>query len=186
MPQQPDLGPGILLIASPMLQDSNFRRRVVLLCDHTDSGSVGLVLNQQTDVPLASLVDELPGYDQHVFVGGPVQQNVLHVLHHHGDLIDGSMEVLDGLNWGGQVETIQYVLESGLADPEDIRFFLGYAGWGPDQLHEEVEAGGWILSHTPATGLFDIDPDQLWSQLLREKGGEYAFLANFPDNPRLN
>lgn len=186
MSEQPDPAPGVLLIAAPTLEDSNFRRRVVLLCDHNESGSVGLVLNHQTEISLARLVDELPDYDQGVFVGGPVQQNVLHVLHRHGNLIEGSLKVIEGLSWGGQVENIRQLLDLGYADPADIRFFLGYAGWGPDQLNSEIANGGWILSQAPTNLLFSISPDRLWRELLRKMGGEYALLSNFPDDPKMN
>lgn len=186
MNEDSELRPGTLLIAAPTLEDPNFRRRVVLLCDHSDQGSVGLVLNEPTDISLASIVEELPTFDREVYIGGPVQQNVLHVLHRHGDQVDGSLSVVDDLSWGGQIETIQHLLNVGHADPEELRFFLGYAGWGPMQLDDEIEAGGWILTRTDTDRLFEIDPDRLWRELLREMGGRYAMLYNYPDDPRMN
>lgn len=186
MEDQPDPAPGTLLIAAPTLEDPNFRRRVVLLCDHSEDGSVGLVLNNPTDISLASIVDELPAFEREVYVGGPVQQNILHVLHRHGDLIDGSLSVVEDLSWGGQIDTIQELIDLGYAEPTDLRFFLGYAGWGPQQLEDEIDAGGWILTRTTPDRLFTIDPDELWRELLLEMGGRYAMLYNYPDDPRMN
>jgi putative transcriptional regulator len=186
MAEQPDPAPGTLLIAAPTLEDPNFRRRVVLLCEHSDQGSVGLVLNNPTDISLGSIVEEVPALEREVFVGGPVQQNILHVLHRHGDLVDGSLSVVDDLSWGGKIDTIQELIDLGYTRPKDLRFFLGYSGWGPHQLENEIEAGGWILTRTTPERLFVIDPEELWRELLLEMGGRYAMLYNYPEDPRMN
>lgn len=183
---EPEPAPGVLLIADPTLKDPNFRRRVVLLCEHNDEGSLGLVLNRQTDVTLNELVEDLAEYERSVYLGGPVQPNMLNVLHRHGEIVEESQEVVEGVNWGGGVEAIQQLLAAGHGDADDVRFFLGYAGWAPGQLDDEIEQGGWILTHAPGDLLFELEPDQLWRALLRRMGGEYAIMANYPEDPRMN
>lgn len=186
MPEEPEIASGVLLIADPTLKDPNFRRRVVLLCEHNREGSLGLVLNRATDVTLQELLDELGGFDREIFLGGPVQPNMLNVLHRHGEIVEEGREVIEGISWGGGVETIQELLTSGHGESDDVRFFLGYAGWAPGQLEDEIEQGGWILTRAPADLLFELEPDQLWRELLRRMGGDYAVLANYPEDPRMN
>lgn len=180
-----DPAPGVLLVAPPMMQDPNFRRTVVLLCEHNDEGSFGLILNRPLPLALRDVMEEIGGEDM-VSLGGPVQQNTLHFLHRHGELVEQSVSVVDGVHWGGDFEMIKQLIETEYASSTDLRFFLGYAGWSPEQLKDEIEQGGWFL--TPATDglIFSETPEQLWRTVLRHMGGEYAVLANFPDDPRMN
>lgn len=182
-----DPHPGVLLIAPPMLQDPNFRRSVVLLCEHNaDEGSFGLILNRPLDVQLSDVLEGFYAYDDTLSLGGPVQRNTLHFLHQCADLIPDSIELPRGVHWGGNFETVKALLQSGELPEDDVRFFVGYAGWSPGQLEEEIEAGGWILTEGTTESIFSIEPGKLWRTLLRRMGGEYAILANFPDDPRMN
>lgn len=172
---------GQLLVAEPALLDPNFRRTVVLVCDHDEDGAFGLVLNRPTEHKLSDALEESFSFETELWQGGPVQLDTLHFLHTHGAAIDGATEVLDGVFWGGSFESL--VAQAGTEPP--ARFFAGYAGWSAGQLDEELEAGGWLVH--PATARTVLDPDAtLWRRILRSLGGEYALLANFPDNPRMN
>ena len=179
------LAPGVLLVAHPMLGDPNFRRSVVLICEHSPEGSFGLILNRPLDLELGDVVDGLAG-DDLLSLGGPVQQDTLHFLHRHDDVLEGAIPVMEGVHWGGDFEMVKTLVWAEQASPRDLRFFLGYAGWSAGQLEEEVDEGGWFL--TPATDdlVFADAPQQLWRTVLRRMGGEYALLANFPDDPRMN
>jgi putative transcriptional regulator len=88
--------------------------------------------------------------------------------------------------WGGDFDMILAIINAYQTSANDLRFFLGYAGWGEGQLYEEVEAGGWIVTGAQPHDIFDVEPDVLWRDVLRRMGGEYAILANFPDDPRMN
>lgn len=177
--------PGVLLVAPPMLADPNFRRTVVLLCEHGPEGSFGLILNRPLTLALSEVVAELRG-ETKVSLGGPVQQNTLHFLHRHQQAIADAIPVMNGVHWGGDFDDVKMLIQAEAATPSDLRFFLGYAGWSPGQLEEEIEQGGWFLTHAEDSLIFTNEPDGLWRTVMRRMGGEYALLSTFPDDPRLN
>ncbi len=176
---------GSLLIAEPFLNDTNFERSVVLVCEHSAEGTFGLVLNQTTNLTLSDVLEdtyaELP-----LFTGGPVQQNTLHFVHRRPDLIDDSVEVMDGLYWSGDFEQVKQAVNLGTLKNEDIRFFIGYSGWSEGQLASELEAKSWIVARTDTAFLFDTPADQFWRGILKRMGGEFKAIAHYPVDPRLN
>ncbi len=167
------------------MADPNFRRTVVLLCEHTTEGSFGLVLNRPTGLALSQATDEAFPFDAELWMGGPVQPDTLHYLHPDGDL-DGTLPVLDDVFWGGDFKALRGAIEGGWVDPERVRFFVGYSGWGAGQLDAEVDEDAWIVLPGSADLVFADGDDALWRQVLRQLGGEYALLSTFPDDPRLN
>jgi putative transcriptional regulator len=180
------LAPGTILIAEPPLADPNFRRTVILLCEHTTEGSFGLVLNRPCEFKLAEIATvELP-FDTRLGFGGPVQTDTLHFLHPFGDLIDDAQPVADGVWWGGAFESLVSGINGGWLDAARMRFFLGYSGWGEGQLDAEVDEGSWIVLPATEALVFAAGDDALWRSVLRKLGGEYAILSTFPDDPRLN
>jgi putative transcriptional regulator len=159
---------GQLLIAAPQLSDY-FRRSVVLVLDHSDEGSMGLVLNRPTETTVAEAVPDLAdaaGEDALIHAGGPVQPTAVLALADTGGvpaLIDA-----DELN----------------EETGRVRVFAGYAGWGPGQLDSELEQEAWItLEAAPDDAFADGD---IWPDLLQRKGGGYALMATMPDDPTLN
>ncbi|MEM6783562.1 MAG: YqgE/AlgH family protein [Bacteroidota bacterium] len=179
------LAPGTVLIAEPALRDPNFRRTVVLLCEHTAEGSFGLVLNRPSGLHLSDVLQAPLGFDADLFQGGPVQLDTLHFLHPYGETIEGALPVLDGVWWGGDFDVALSQIQDAAVDPDTIRFYAGYAGWGPDQLDEEVAQAGWVVRPGHARLVYDSDA-YLWRELVLALGGEYRLLANFPDDPSLN
>ncbi len=167
------------------MADPNFRRTVVLLCEHTTEGSFGLVLNRPTGLALSQATDEPLPFDTDLWMGGPVQPDTLHYLHPYADL-DGTLPVLDAVFWGGDFEALQAEVAHGDVDPARVRFFVGYSGWGAGQLDAEVDEGAWIVVPGSRDLVFADGDDALWRQVLRQLGGEYALLSTFPDDPRLN
>ena len=81
---------------------------------------------------------------------------------------------------------IRLLVETEHVPIDTFRFYIGYSGWGIGQLDEEIEEGTWLLHPGSETHLFATDPDKLWRSVLREMGGEFAVLANYPDDPRMN
>jgi len=181
-----ELTPGTLAISAPMMKDPNFRRTVVLICAHRPGeGSFGLILNRELDMHLGDVLEGSFNFDPSLYLGGPVQRESLHYLHTRPDDIVGGKSLPGDVTWGGNFEHVQQMAQNGDLSPADLRFFLGYAGWGPGQFEEELD-DAWILAPNAAHLVFEVNPEDLWRTTLRRMGGEYAVLANFPDDPRMN
>jgi putative transcriptional regulator len=125
---------GRVLISEPFLNDTYFKRSVVLLTEHSEEGSIGFVLNKPVDLSVNDVLADFPEIDTEVSIGGPVNTNTIHYIHTLGDLIPNSVKVLDNLFWGGDFEVIKEMISEGRIKGSEIRFFLGYAGWSPKQL----------------------------------------------------
>jgi putative transcriptional regulator len=178
---------GDLLISEPFLNDPNFVRTVVLLCEHNDEGSFGFVLNKPSQITIHELIEEVEQRDDTVFVGGPVQQNTLQFIHRNKDLIEGGMEISEGLYWGGNFEQMLTILDGNLIDKNEIKFFVGYSGWASGQLKDELELNSWIIfRNVGVEKIFDTNVESLWKEVLKTMGGKYKIISNFPVDPRLN
>lgn len=178
--------PGTFLVAEPALRDPNFRRTIVLVCQHDADGAFGLVLTRPAEVKLSEVTAEPLPFDGPLRQGGPVQLDTLHVLHPYGEPDLGAEPLLEGVYWGGDFEALQEAARAGRVAPEEIQFFAGYAGWGPGQLAAEVDQGGWLVIEGDAGLVYAEASDALWRALLRSLGGDYALLANYPDDPQSN
>ncbi len=176
---------GTILIAEPFLGDPSFDRSVILLTEHHDDGSVGFVLNRPLDLKIRQVLDGFADYNEPIFYGGPVQQNNLFYLHNQGELIPESVEVYPGIYWGGKISAVKELIESELIDESEIKFFLGYSGWGKNQLDDEIKDKSWMVVK-PKFDLFQSDPKTLWKDLLISLGGDYLLWANAPIDPILN
>lgn len=177
---------GSLLISEPYLPDPNFERTVVYLCEHNDEGSFGFVLNKASNVHVDDLLHDISGFDEQVFVGGPVEQNTLHFLH-RADYLEGGILVQEGIYWGGNYQQLLSLINSGTIDRDDFRFYVGYSGWGEGQLEKELEEDTWIVAHNATPDLiFDTEPEDLWRGVLKRMGGRYNIISNYPEDPRLN
>ncbi len=178
---------GDLLISEPFLQDENFVRSVVLLCEHSEEGSFGLVINKPSILKLGEIVEELGFLDQEVFVGGPVEQNTLHFIYFGEQVLEGSVSLGNNLWWGGDYESLVEKLKMGQVDVKSVRFFLGYSGWGSSQLEDELSENTWIICRESLNeNAFELTPEELWKNLLKNMGGEFKVIANYPLDPRLN
>lgn len=169
------------------MADPNFKRTVVLLVQHNDEdGALGFVLTRTAPMTLEDVIEGFEGFVAPLYVGGPVQMDTLHYLHSLGDELPGSVEVAPGLYWGGDFDTLKELVGAGLVQPEQFKFFLGYSGWSPGQLAEEMEDNSWIVHPAKDRYIFKTTPDNLWKTVLQDKGGDYAMMVNFPENPILN
>lgn len=178
---------GDLLISEPFLADPNFARTVIFLCEHNDEGSFGFILNKQAKIKLNELIEGVGDRKDDVYIGGPVQQNTLQFIHRSEGLIEGGIEMKDGIFWGGNFEQMLTMMDSNLIKASDIKFFIGYSGWASGQLKSELEINSWIISRNVNIGqIFDTDDRSLWKEVLHTMGGKYKIVANFPVDPRLN
>lgn len=194
MPDTPKLepalpAPGTFLIASPRLLDPNFMHTVVLLCAHGPEGTHGVVLNRPAAMRVAELGSDhvlLRGRQDPVWIGGPVQQEALQVLHRLGRDIPGSVHVTGDVHLGGDPDVVRTRLDAPDAGKDPIRFLLGYSGWGTEQLDQELEEGSWVVARASPELIFDPEPSTLWRRTLRAMGGSFAQLANEPPDPSWN
>ena len=184
---------GRLLAATPLLGDPNFRRTVILIVeDDLEEGTLGVVLNRPTEVPVRQVLEpwtELVTGPSVVFRGGPVSPNSALAL----ALARGADEPLGWRSLDGSPLMARIGLVDLDAPPEllaggisSLRVFAGYAGWGAGQLRAEIEEGAWyVLSGEPADAFF-AEPERLWPAVLRRQGGDLAFVATYPDDPVQN
>lgn len=182
-----DIDNGLLLLAEPFMEDPHFRRAVVLICDHHDQGTLGFILNKPIGMKINALLSGFPEFDAEVHYGGPVQTDTLHFLHAKGDLIKDGVEVLRGLYWGGDFEQLKICVRRGLVRPDEIRFFVGYSGWEPEQLRNEIdEQQSWLLAQADLNYVFNNShPHAVWKQVLEHQGGTYAVIGQM-DLPVMN
>jgi putative transcriptional regulator len=181
-----DIAPGKLLIADPFLRDPNFLRSVVFLCDHKEEGSFGLLLNKQYEQVLGELIADLEDCKIPVYYGGPVQLDTVHFLHRRPELIPGGFEVIDGIHWGGDFEEVVNLIKADRLSARDIRFFIGYSGWGEGQLEQEMEQKSWITGDATNKLVFATNAGNTWKDALKQLGGEYVQMVNYPIDPQLN
>lgn len=169
------------------MQDANFRRAVVLVTDHTDDeGTVGFIINKPLAVRITDLVEDFPEIDALAYYGGPVSTNTIHYMHNVGLLLDGSTEIGPGVYWGGEFDKLKFLIGQELIRSENIRFFVGYTGWSPGQLIEELGSGSWLTTEVHANYVFKSKPSRLWNQVMHHKGDLYSILAQLPEQPNLN
>lgn len=169
-----NLAPGLLL-AMPQLADPNFSRAVVLMIEHSEQGSFGLVINHPSPIKASELLDSLDmswhGDDAAVvWAGGPVSPSTGWVLHEPVVVAEsgqGTIPITSSISLSTSPERLRVIAS---APPRNIRLLLGYSGWAPGQLAAEMARGAWL--HTDATPslVFETPPDQIWDTAMRSLG----------------
>ena len=178
---------GDFLIAEPFLDDPNFGHTVILVCEQTPDGTLGLILNRPTDTRIDELMLEgFPTFNSTLFLGGPVATDSLFFLHNLGDLVADSTPVARGVWWGGNFEEVRFLIQNELIKPYNIRFFLGYAGWESGQLDDEIAEGTWLVEPSDPNFVFRHNTRQLWAEVLRNKGNHYTVLGTMTRSPVWN
>lgn len=177
---------GNILISDPFLDEDFFRRSVILICDHTEEGTFGFVLNNYLDVDLHEVDNDFPDIAARISVGGPVETQNLFFIHGFGEQIEESIQINDELWFGGEYDQVLKALEV----PENrkkIRFFLGYSGWAKDQLKGELKENSWIVAtNIDADEILDTNNDQFWNYCLEKQGERFKTISKFPINPQDN
>jgi putative transcriptional regulator len=189
---------GRLLVATPVVGDPDFTRAVVLVLDHGPEGALGVLLNRPTDL---AVLDPMPAWDDLaadpavVFLGGPVDQGAAIGLARRGLVAPPAAAAGSGADGevGGWSEVLGDIgtfdlNRSPLDDAaiEEVRIFVGYAGWGPGQLEDELALDAWITVDAHPTDVLSDEPDQLWSRVLHRQGGHLTVLSYLPADPSLN
>ncbi|WP_396195072.1 YqgE/AlgH family protein [Flavobacterium sp.] len=178
---------GQLLIAEPsIIGDLSFNRSVILLADHNEEGSVGFILNKPLKYTIQDLLPEIEANFK-IYNGGPVEQDNLYFIHNVPDLITNSIEISNGIFWGGNFELTKNLINQGLIKKKNIRFFLGYTGWDSEQLENEMQSNSWILTkNIYQKDILGKSSVHFWKEKIIELGGEYLIWSNAPENPILN
>jgi len=180
---------GSLLIANPVLPDPNFSRTVILLCDHDEQGSFGLVVNRSTQLKAPDLflnINILKSYNEKIYLGGPVSQSMVFFLCRSSSAAGKLDEVCSGVYLGSNLETLES-LYSSLENPEqDIRFYLGYSGWSGGQLAEEMEQNSWLVQRANEQFIFLDSESLIWPKAVNSLGKKYQYLTKAPVNPQWN
>ncbi len=178
---------GQLLIASPILRDPNFRQSVVLIVEHNENGTLGLVLNRPSETAVSEIwgkISETPcTTDQPLYIGGPVEGPLMAIHTHEGE---ANNTVLPGVYFSVEKDHLNAIVAAG---DDSFRLFVGHAGWGAGQLENEMEQGSWLL--LPATlELVFYRGDDLWDNV-RNQVAQSSFVGRLgikqlPDDPRMN
>ncbi|RLD20706.1 MAG: YqgE/AlgH family protein [Bacteroidetes bacterium] len=178
---------GTVLLAEPFMQDPNFRRSVILVCENNkEDGTVGFVINKPLQMKINELIDDFPEIESQVFYGGPVATDTIHYIHNVGEILDDSQSVIPGVSWGGDYEKLKFLIESKLVLPHNIRFFVGYSGWSTGQLKEELGYKSWVLSQMDPNYIFKSKPKHLWQQVMYNLGDTYSVISQIPETQSLN
>ena len=177
---------GTILIAKPLLYDENFDRTVVLLTEHTQSGSVGFIMNKPLDIIIKDIFPETNS-KLLLYEGGPVGMESIYYIHNRPDLIENSVHIEHDLYWSGNFEQVLEALKQNLLDENNIRFFLGYSGWSENQLEEECESNSWHLYNKKLDlEFFKEDTHTIWQKMIKKIGGKSLIWFNTPENPEFN
>jgi putative transcriptional regulator len=168
-----------LLLSMPQLQDPNFAKTVVLLCDFLPEGAFGLVLNRPTELPATSMVrlepDVVGGNDMPLCIGGPVEPQRGWILTNDRPDDLEFRTIVEGLYLSTSPLLLRRVLEARPAPR--ARVLAGYAGWGPGQLDEELAQSAWLMADVQIDLVFDVDPAAMWETAIRRLGADPATLS---------
>lgn len=182
-----EISKGKVLIAEPFMSGGTFRRSVVLLTDYNkDDGAIGFILNKTLSVKVNDLIEDFPEIEAEVFCGGPVAQETLHYIHDVGDILDESISVAGKVCWSGDFNKLKFLIDAKLIQPRNIKFFLGYSGWSPGQLEDEITYGSWVVDDMYSDYAFSTPHKQLWKQVLKNKGEHFSVIAEMPEHQGLN
>lgn len=180
---------GRLLVAAPSLRDPNFHGAVVLILDHDEDGTLGLVVNRPSEIRIGSVLPRWAGRatgEPVLFQGGPVGDDSALGLGCLPGAYDGP-EPLGFRRLVGPLGLLDLDIDSSVAaEMTAVRLFAGYAGWAPDQLDAEIAEGAWYVVDGGPADAFTESPESLWRDVVRRQHGDLALLANFAPDPELN
>jgi putative transcriptional regulator len=174
------IAPGLLL-AMPQLGDPNFFRAVVLMVEHSESGSFGLIVNRRTELPVREVLDGLGMRwsgegDAMVWQGGPVMPQSGWVVHEPTEELDpsDSVDIAPGIVLSTSNEQLR---ELAARPPAELRFVMGYSGWGAGQLESELSEGVWLAAEATVGVVFHAHPERMWEEAIRSLGIDPATLV---------
>jgi putative transcriptional regulator len=172
----------VLLVSMPQMLDPNFARTVVLLAEYGTHGAFGLIVNRQMREPASEVISPEPPMEIHkdlrLFVGGPVEPHRAWVLAAEKTIDEDALELAQGVHLSAAPDVIRRTLQSA-PDPH-LRLIIGYAGWGPGQLDNELAASAWLMAPVEADLVFDVPVERMWETAIRRLGAEPSALQVSP------
>lgn len=161
--------PGVFLVAKPSIDGGPFWHSVVLLLSHGDEGTLGLIVNRATEIPLSKVLSDLDSKetgDPSLNFGGPVALDGLLFLFESSDPPEDATSVMGGVYFSGKRELLEKLLKQKNAR-ERLKVYLGHSGWAPGQLQGEITRGSWDLVPADAFTVFQKSPEAIWPELAR-------------------
>jgi len=192
---------GCFLVSDFDLVDPNFHRTVVLMIDHDEEGAFGLVVNRPSPFTLGEVVEGMgdsPASTIPVYVGGPVQQDALFVLHEErpadaagADEAEAAEQPVEGVAFEPATQSLMDWLkgewgELPEAERPAVRFYVGYSGWASGQLEGELEADAWVVLRATREIVFHPDPQKAWAEALARTGPLYQIILQTGFKPSMN
>lgn len=179
---------GDILVAEPFLNDSYFERGVVLMIDHSDKdGSFGIMLNKRLRLSIHEMVKNFPQFDADVFLGGPVNTDQVFFIHTIGSLVPRSIDIGNGLFWGGNLYALKPMIQSEMIEPHQVKFFLGHSGWEATQLREELKLNSWVVAkNIKGKDIMTTKPEMMWSKYANIASENHRLWSTFPIDPTEN
>ena len=178
---------GRILISDPFEGDDFFERSVVYLCEHSEEGSFGFVLNNLVELNLQELNAAFPALDISLSTGGPVETESLFFLHTLGDKMNLSTKISEGLFIGGDFHQLYQTITQEHITNNQIRFFIGYSGWSAGQLEEEIAQNSWVVADIKnPEEIMQIHQPDAWKYFMQKLGNKYKIMTDFPINPNDN
>lgn len=177
---------GDILIAKPFLQDGHFKRSVLYLCEHNNEGSLGFVINKSHGLILRDIFPHLKNGNFQLFDGGPVSPNQLFYTHTLGSRLSDSQHVTNNVYWGGNFFELSEMIEKGNVSEAEIRFYIGYSGWGAEQLSAEIENDMWFTKPADYNKLIKVNPEELWADELVKINPGFKAFTDFSFDPSMN
>jgi putative transcriptional regulator len=178
---------GCVLLSDPFTQDPYFSRSAILLCRHNKKETFGFVLTNYIEIDLHKLDENMPEIITKISFGGPVEKDNLFYIHTFGKEIEGAEEIIDTLYFGGDYEMLFELIK---ADPKrinEVRFFIGYAGWDFEQLNNEMKDHSWIaVTNISEKEILSTSSDHFWKDCMTKQGSKFEMISNFPLNPNEN
>ena len=131
-------------------------------------------------------LNDIPLSDLPIYIGGPVEKQSLHFIHTLGSIIPNSKQIIDGIYFGGDFDTIIQIMYDKKITKNEIRFFVGYSGWEAEQLNNEIRDDAWIVQTAKNELCMNYSTPKLWGDIIKTKKMEHAIWANMPKDPSLN
>jgi putative transcriptional regulator len=176
--------PGRLLVAQPFLFEPVFARTVILICEHTETGTLGYILNHPLPASTVDLFPQIQHPVRPIFHGGPVGEDQIQILHGCAEL--GGEPVAEGIFLGASLSDVESGIGIGTVDADRVRLFLGYSGWSEGQLEREIKEHAWYVVEADENLIFGCPPTSMWKTVVRSLGRGFAFFNNVPVDPQLN
>ncbi len=181
------LDKGSLLIATPNMTDDLYKQSVVLVCEYTNYGSFGLILNKPYHLESKQSgmeIEEIIQLKDSLRIGGSMQQNQLMLLHASTKHRDQTLKVTDGVYLGGDFPFLQELIKE---EPDSsLLICFGYTGWTAGELEKQFMDGLWYLYPASKSLIFDVPPEKLWKETLSSMGGSYKNISMIPSDLTLN